>query len=151
MLHSLQNRPAVQKITYDRVKVQSPDGGNLIIPNPMVKSRKVGIRTWMRFDATGNSEIFECDKNDLLKRVTVPARDLRIMGPIFSQSSHILGKYSSISGAFTREFHPSMSSDASALDRGGTILITSSSLHPDSSHWSFFLMSFVVSFCHYVR
>ncbi|XP_024390959.1 magnesium transporter MRS2-4 isoform X2 [Physcomitrium patens] len=54
--------------------------------------RKVGIRTWMRFDATGNSEIFECDKNDLLKRVTVPARDLRIMGPIFSQSSHILAR-----------------------------------------------------------
>lgn len=55
--------------------------------------KKMSSRTWMRFDASGNSEILECDKNALLRRVMIPARDLRILGPIFSQSSHILGEY----------------------------------------------------------
>jgi magnesium transporter len=84
-------RPAVHKATYERVTMQPPRAENQIVPFSVLKNRKAGTRTWMRFDATGNSEIFDCDRNGLLKRVAVPARDLRILGPIFSQSSHILG------------------------------------------------------------
>ncbi|XP_031125500.1 magnesium transporter MRS2-4-like [Ipomoea triloba] len=32
----------------------------------------------------------ECDKNSIIKRASIPARDLRIIGPIFSHSSSIL-------------------------------------------------------------
>lgn len=54
--------------------------------------KKMGSRLWMRFDRAGRSETFECDKSAILKRVSIPARDLRILGPVFSHSSNILGE-----------------------------------------------------------
>lgn len=54
--------------------------------------KKTGPRLWMRFDRTGQSEILECDKSVIIKRAGIPARDLRILGPVFSQSSNILGE-----------------------------------------------------------
>lgn len=84
----------VLKSTYDRVTMEPSGAENQIVPFSILKNRKMmGTRTWMRFDATGSSEKFDCDRNGLLKRVTVPARDLRILGPIFTQSCHILGNY----------------------------------------------------------
>ncbi|CAK7345871.1 unnamed protein product [Dovyalis caffra] len=49
-------------------------------------------RLWMRFDRFGNSELVECDKSAIIKRVAIPARDLRILGPVFSHSSNILAR-----------------------------------------------------------
>ncbi|EHA8588888.1 putative Magnesium transporter MRS2-4 [Cocos nucifera] len=46
----------------------------------------------MRFDREGQSEILECDKNAIIKRAAIPARDLRILGPVFSHSSNILAR-----------------------------------------------------------
>ena len=45
----------------------------------------------MRFSRNGNTEVTECDKSTIMKRVSIPARDLRIRGPLFSSSSNILG------------------------------------------------------------
>lgn len=61
----------------------------------LVGKKKAGgaARLWMRFDRTGQSELIECDKSVIIKRVSIPARDLRILGPIFSHSSSILGNY----------------------------------------------------------
>ncbi|GLJ12196.1 hypothetical protein SUGI_0186450 [Cryptomeria japonica] len=53
---------------------------------------KPGTRLWMRFDAGGNSEVLECDKHMIMKRVSIPARDLRILGPVFSHSANILAR-----------------------------------------------------------
>ena len=60
-----------------------------------VGKKKAGgaARLWMRFDRTGQSELIECDKSVIIKRVSIPARDLRILGPVFSHSSSILGKF----------------------------------------------------------
>ncbi|MBA0631053.1 hypothetical protein Godav_003087 [Gossypium davidsonii] len=44
----------------------------------------------MRFDAMGVSELVEYDKSTIIKRASIPARDLRILGPVFSHSSTIL-------------------------------------------------------------
>ncbi|KAG6437522.1 hypothetical protein SASPL_102440 [Salvia splendens] len=54
------------------------------------KKKAVGSRLWMRMDRLGQSELIECDKSVIIKRVSIPARDLRILGPIFSHSSSIL-------------------------------------------------------------
>lgn len=54
--------------------------------------KKPGSRVWMRFDSTGASEFLELDRNAIMQRASIPARDLRILGPVFSQSAHILGK-----------------------------------------------------------
>lgn len=57
----------------------------------VVKKKVGGARLWMRFDKQGQSELIEWDKSAIIKRAGIPARDLRILGPIFSHSSSILG------------------------------------------------------------
>ncbi|PKU64601.1 Magnesium transporter MRS2-4 [Dendrobium catenatum] len=52
--------------------------------------KKAGSRLWMRFDRTGQSEVAELDKNAIIRRASIPTRDLRILGPIFSHSSNII-------------------------------------------------------------
>ncbi|KAH9751176.1 Magnesium transporter MRS2-4 [Citrus sinensis] len=56
------------------------------------KKKAGGARLWMRFDFTGKSELVECDKSVIIERAGVPARDLRILGPVFSHSSNILAR-----------------------------------------------------------
>ncbi|KAL2491122.1 Magnesium transporter MRS2-4 [Abeliophyllum distichum] len=56
------------------------------------KKKAGGARLWMRLDRWGHSELIECDKSVILKRVSIPSRDLRILGPIFSHSSSILAR-----------------------------------------------------------
>lgn len=63
--------------------------GDVVAAKP--KKKAGGARLWMRFDRSGESELFECDKNTIIKRAGIPARDLRILGPVFSNSSNILG------------------------------------------------------------
>ncbi|KAI4342251.1 hypothetical protein MLD38_026895 [Melastoma candidum] len=47
---------------------------------------------WMKFDRAGQSDLIECEKSEIVRRVSIPARDLRIFGPIFSHSSSILAR-----------------------------------------------------------
>lgn len=89
-------RAAVDRSTYARVSIPPPRTENQVVPITAMKKKMMGSWTWMRFDANGNSELLEFDKNALLQRVSIPARDLRILGPIFSPSSHILGKFLTI-------------------------------------------------------
>ncbi|RXH73541.1 hypothetical protein DVH24_016363 [Malus domestica] len=49
-----------------------------------------GARLWMRFDHFGGSNLIECDKNAIIRRAAIPARDLRILEPVISHSSSIL-------------------------------------------------------------
>lgn len=71
--------------------VASGNTGNKVPPG---KKKTAGAaKLWMRFDRTGQSELIECDKSFIIKRVSIPARDLRILGPVFSHSSSILGSY----------------------------------------------------------
>ncbi|XP_050211220.1 magnesium transporter MRS2-4 [Mercurialis annua] len=69
------------------------NNNNLIVGAvPKTKKKAGGARLWMRFDRFGNSELMECDKSVIIKRVSIPARDLRILGPVFSHSSNILAR-----------------------------------------------------------
>lgn len=79
--------------------VQSPGNNNSL--SAMVaavgaggktKKKGSGARLWMRMDNLGQSEVIECDKSTIVKRVGIPTRDLRLLlGPVFSHSSNILG------------------------------------------------------------
>ncbi|XP_058089657.1 magnesium transporter MRS2-4 [Magnolia sinica] len=67
--------------------------GTVLASAPSKSSKKkTGSRLWMSFDIAGQSELIECDKNTIMKRVSIPARDLRILGPVFSHSSNILAR-----------------------------------------------------------
>ncbi|KAI7981155.1 Magnesium transporter MRS2-4 [Camellia lanceoleosa] len=56
------------------------------------KKKAGGARLWMRLDKFGQSELIECDRSTIIKRVSIPVRDLRILGPFFSHSSNILAR-----------------------------------------------------------
>ncbi|CAL1385546.1 unnamed protein product [Linum trigynum] len=60
--------------------ISPPEAGENGGAVPVVKGKKKagGARLWMRFDRFGNPELVECDKNAIIKRVALPARDLGI-------------------------------------------------------------------------
>ncbi|RWR90152.1 magnesium transporter MRS2-4-like protein isoform X1 [Cinnamomum micranthum f. kanehirae] len=43
----------------------------------------------MQFDSIDRSELFKCNKSTIINRVSIPARDFRILGPVFSPPSGI--------------------------------------------------------------
>lgn len=68
------------------------DGGGA--GGALAKSKKkAGVaRLWIRFNRSGESELVELDKNAIIRLAAIPARDLRILGPLFSHSSNILAR-----------------------------------------------------------
>jgi len=65
------------------------------------KKKTGSARLWMRFDRFGRSELVEWEKNAIIRHAAIPARDLRILGPVFSHSSNILGNLISLSFRFS--------------------------------------------------
>eukprot|EP00252_Welwitschia_mirabilis_P021962 TRINITY_DN5794_c0_g1_i2.p1 TRINITY_DN5794_c0_g1~~TRINITY_DN5794_c0_g1_i2.p1 ORF type:complete len:459 (+),score=94.58 TRINITY_DN5794_c0_g1_i2:784-2160(+) len=61
-----------------------------------VKKRGQSIRTWIRIDKNGNTQALEVDKLTIMKRCDLPARDLRLLDPLFVYPSTILGREKAI-------------------------------------------------------
>ncbi|KAG1327535.1 Magnesium transporter MRS2-1 [Cocos nucifera] len=62
-----------------------------------LKKRGQGLRSWIRVDAaTGNSQMIEVDKFTMMRRCDLPARDLRLLDPLFVYPSTILGREKAI-------------------------------------------------------
>lgn len=57
-----------------------------------VKKRGHGVRSWIRIDPSGSTQILEVDKASLMRRCDLPARDLRLLDPLFVYPSTILGR-----------------------------------------------------------
>ncbi|CAM0903957.1 unnamed protein product [Alopecurus aequalis] len=68
-------------------------GGGVAIDVHGLKKRGGGRRSWVRVDAaTGASEPVEVAKPALMRRLDLPARDLRLLDPLFVYPSAILGR-----------------------------------------------------------
>ncbi|CAK9186836.1 unnamed protein product [Ilex paraguariensis] len=61
-----------------------------------LKKRGQGLRSWIRVDAAGNSQVIEVDKFTVMRRCDLPARDLRLLDPLFVYPSTILGREKAI-------------------------------------------------------
>ncbi|KAH7673405.1 magnesium transporter protein [Dioscorea alata] len=61
-----------------------------------VKKRGIGSRSWVQIDKNGKSQTLVLDKATLLKRCGLPARDLRLLDPLFVYPSTILGREKAI-------------------------------------------------------
>ena len=61
-----------------------------------LKKRGQGLRSWIRVDSSGNSQIIEIDKFTVMRRCDLPARDLRLLDPLFVYPSTILGREKAI-------------------------------------------------------
>ncbi|XP_051115920.1 magnesium transporter MRS2-I-like [Andrographis paniculata] len=62
-------------------------------PNVVGESKKSGsgLRYWISIDSSGQESIFDADKYAIMQRVQIHARDLRILDPLLSYPSTILG------------------------------------------------------------
>uniref|UniRef100_A0A0E0CUX3 Magnesium transporter n=1 Tax=Oryza meridionalis TaxID=40149 RepID=A0A0E0CUX3_9ORYZ len=56
------------------------------------KRRSANTRLWMRLDRRGGCEMIMCDKSFVARRSGLPARDLRVLGPLLSRSPSILAR-----------------------------------------------------------
>ncbi|PIA45872.1 hypothetical protein AQUCO_01600251v1 [Aquilegia coerulea] len=61
-----------------------------------LKKRGQGLRSWIRVDTCGNTQIMEVDKFTMMRRCDLPARDLRLLDPLFVYPSTILGREKAI-------------------------------------------------------
>lgn len=58
----------------------------------VVKKKTQPARSWILFDSTGQGTILDADKHAIMHRVQIHARDLRILDPLLSYPSTILGR-----------------------------------------------------------
>ncbi|KAJ4748052.1 Magnesium transporter MRS2-1 [Rhynchospora pubera] len=66
-------------------------------PSTNKKRSTTGPRSWIRVDAvSGASSILEADKLSIMRRCDLPARDLRLLDPLFVYPSAILGREKAI-------------------------------------------------------
>lgn len=61
-------------------------------PYSGLKKRGQSSRSWVKIDENGNSTVLELDKATIMKRCSLPSRDLRLLDPLFIYPSSILGR-----------------------------------------------------------
>lgn len=64
-------------------------------PASLIKKTAVS-RSWVSVDHNGESTVLDLDKYGIMKRVSIHARDLRILDPLLSYPSAILGREKAI-------------------------------------------------------
>ncbi|KFK40012.1 hypothetical protein AALP_AA3G318600 [Arabis alpina] len=52
----------------------------------------VGVRQWLVLCSSGQAQMMEADKHTIMRRTGIPARDLRILDPLLSYPSTVLGR-----------------------------------------------------------
>ncbi|CAF2208160.1 hypothetical protein HID58_028132 [Brassica napus] len=57
-----------------------------------LKKRGQGLKSWIRVDTFANTQLIEVDKFSMMRRCDLPARDLRLLDPLFVYPSTILGR-----------------------------------------------------------
>ncbi|KAF3625227.1 Magnesium transporter MRS2-F [Capsicum annuum] len=83
--------------------VPSPDDdADIIRPNTAIpggvnvgaglRKKATGVRSWLLLDSTGQTQVVEAGKHAIMRRTGLPARDLRILDPLLSYPSTVLGR-----------------------------------------------------------
>ncbi|KAM7264231.1 hypothetical protein ACFE04_001914 [Oxalis oulophora] len=57
-----------------------------------LRKKGMGVRAWLLLDSTGQAQVVEAGKHALMRKTGLPARDLRILDPLLSYPSTILGR-----------------------------------------------------------
>lgn len=64
----------------------------LNVGGPGLRKKATGVRPWLLLDSTGQAQVIEAGKHAIMRRTGLPARDLRILDPILSYPSTVLGR-----------------------------------------------------------
>ncbi|XP_043696274.1 magnesium transporter MRS2-1-like [Telopea speciosissima] len=94
----LTGRPSLSVNTKESSSRPSVSGRTLLqgLDYLGLKKRGQGLRSWIRIDTSGSSQIIEVDKFTIMRRCDLPARDLRLLDPLFVYPSTILGREKAI-------------------------------------------------------
>lgn len=57
-----------------------------------IRKKGTGVRAWLVVDGTGEAQVVEAGKHAIMRRTGLPARDLRILDPLLSYPSTVLGR-----------------------------------------------------------
>ncbi|RYR66367.1 hypothetical protein Ahy_A03g012362 [Arachis hypogaea] len=63
-----------------------------VAPNPVSRKKGTGVRAWLLLDSSGQKQVVEAGKHAIMRRTGLPARDLRILDPLLSYPSTVLGR-----------------------------------------------------------
>lgn len=67
-------------------------GSSVVDVQPSLKKKTVVSRSWILLDRNGNATMLDVDKYAIMRLVEIHARDLRILDPLLSYPSAILGR-----------------------------------------------------------
>ncbi|XP_010691547.2 magnesium transporter MRS2-3 [Beta vulgaris subsp. vulgaris] len=56
------------------------------------RKKQSGVRAWLVIDSTGQAQVVEAGKHSIMRRTGLPGRDLRILDPLLSYPSTVLGR-----------------------------------------------------------
>lgn len=56
------------------------------------RRKGIGTRVWLIVSESGQSQLEEIEKHCIMRRTGLPARDLRVLDPVLSYPSSILGR-----------------------------------------------------------
>jgi magnesium transporter len=59
---------------------------------PAIRKKGTSVRPWLVVDGTGDAQVVEVGKHAIMRRTGLPARDLRILDPLLSYPSTVLGR-----------------------------------------------------------
>ncbi|KAI7757750.1 hypothetical protein M8C21_031762 [Ambrosia artemisiifolia] len=65
-------------------------------PGLKKRGHTLGNRSWIKIEQNGNSRVVELDKATIMRHCSLPARDLRLLDPLFIYPSTILGREKAI-------------------------------------------------------
>ncbi|RZS03543.1 hypothetical protein BHM03_00033735, partial [Ensete ventricosum] len=83
----------------DRLRWSSPPTENIV--HAMGRDGRpagaaTGARSWISMDCTGRGIVLDVDKHEIMRRAQIHARDMRIIDPLLSYPSAILGREKAI-------------------------------------------------------
>ncbi|KAF9620089.1 hypothetical protein IFM89_010739 [Coptis chinensis] len=61
-----------------------------------IRKKGAGVREWLLLDSAGQAQVVEVGKHSIMHRTGLPGRDLRILDPILSYPSTVLGREKAI-------------------------------------------------------
>jgi hypothetical protein len=80
----------------DDPELMRPTTTTTLSTSAALRKKGMGVRAWLLLDSTGQAQVVEAGKHTLMRRTGLPARDLRILDPLLSYPSTILGREGAI-------------------------------------------------------